>query len=90
MAINYPNHGLPSRRAPDSGWQRGHPGTTNGANKPLCLAISAVRGATFLPNRMEVYARCVRTSLAMLRRIVGALWQRVEIRFVPIGKLQPA
>jgi ribosome-binding protein aMBF1 (putative translation factor) len=29
-------------------------------------------------------------SLAMLRRIAAALRQRVEIRFVPCGKLQPA
>ena len=29
-------------------------------------------------------------SLAMLRRIAAALQQRVEIRFVPFGKLQPA
>jgi ribosome-binding protein aMBF1 (putative translation factor) len=29
-------------------------------------------------------------SLAMLRRIAAALRQRVEIRFVPFGKLQPA
>lgn len=29
-------------------------------------------------------------SLAMLRRIAAALKQRVEIRFVPFGKLQPA
>lgn len=29
-------------------------------------------------------------SLAMLRRIAAALRQRVEIRFVPVGKLQPA
>jgi ribosome-binding protein aMBF1 (putative translation factor) len=29
-------------------------------------------------------------SLAMLRRIAAALRQRVEIRFVPFGKLRPA
>jgi transcriptional regulator with XRE-family HTH domain len=29
-------------------------------------------------------------SLAMLRRIAAALHQRVEIRFVPVPKLQPA